>query len=227
MHKDYPKIELKTTEDGSSTLYRPDLDEPYHSIHGAIQESMHVFINAALKQHPNTSLKILEIGFGTGLNALLTLIHGNSKNIFYHTIERYPLTKDILSQINYPECLGIPIAKDFFKNIHNIPWNKASQISSNFTLYKEEGDFQNFTSKEKFDLIYFDAFAPDKQPELWSSEIFLNIAKHMKPGAILTTYSAKGSVKRALLNAGLKIEKLPGPPGKKEMLRARNSFFPT
>jgi tRNA U34 5-methylaminomethyl-2-thiouridine-forming methyltransferase MnmC len=223
MHKKYPKIELQVTEDGSSTLYRSDLDEPYHSIHGAIQESMHVFINAALKQHPNTALNILEVGFGTGLNVLLTLIHGSAKNIFYHTIERYPLTKDIVSKINYPDCLRIPTANDFFKNIHNTPWNTASRINSNFILYKEEGDLQNFTSKKKFDLIYFDAFAPDKQPELWSSEIFLNIAKHMKPGAILTTYSAKGAVKRALLNAGLKTEKIPGPPGKREMLRARIS----
>lgn len=220
MNKKFPGVILKTSEDGSSTLYRPDIEEHYHSIHGAIQESMHVFINAGLKHHPAKQLNILEVGFGTGLNALLTLINIRNHKIYYHTVEKYPLPVELVSKINHPELIQHANAKAYFEQLHKAPWNSIAQITPEFTLYKEKTDLTSFQPNTKFDLVYFDAFAPDKQPELWEPEIFNTISATMNTGAILTTYSAKGSVKRAMQNAGLIIEKIPGPPGKREMLRA-------
>ncbi|MGQ1891864.1 tRNA (5-methylaminomethyl-2-thiouridine)(34)-methyltransferase MnmD [Thermophagus sp. OGC60D27] len=256
MNKDFPQIILKTSEDGSSTLYRPDLDEHYHSIHGAIQESMHVFIRAGLqhylkmkapngsdsvtpqkrieiKTNPNIQNKIashhrpkvdpihiLEAGFGTGLNALLALVYSNNHPICYHSLEKYPLPPEITEKINYPDHIPFQQANSCFQKIHKAPWNHPTDITSLFRLVKEQTEIQNFVSNKHYDLVFYDAFAPDKQPELWTPEIFQSIAGMMSPGAILTTYSAKGSVKRALQNAGLIIEKIPGPPGKREMLRA-------
>jgi tRNA U34 5-methylaminomethyl-2-thiouridine-forming methyltransferase MnmC len=220
MQTDYPCIELKTSEDGSTTLYRPELEEHYHSIHGAIQESMHVFVNAGLNHHPQKNINILEVGFGTGLNVLLSMLHGNKNNVIYHALEKYPLKPEIISKINYPQCLSQQQAELFFHKIHSAPWNCDSEIKPGFSLCKEETDLREYESKRHFDLIYFDAFAPDKQPELWTPEIFKKVADFMNQGAILTTYSTKGSVKRAIMQAGLKIEKIPGPPGKREMLRA-------
>ncbi|WP_462318114.1 tRNA (5-methylaminomethyl-2-thiouridine)(34)-methyltransferase MnmC2 [Marinilabilia sp.] len=215
-----PSIQLKISEDGSSTLYRPDLDEHYHSIHGAIQESMHVFIEAGLNHHPGNKLNILEVGFGTGLNALLTILYGKERQIYYHTLERYPVASDIVTQINYPDCLNFTNAGDYFNKLHQAPWSMATEINENFTLLKEEVSLVEFTTAINFDLIYFDAFAPDKQPELWTPEIFDYLAQRMNSGGIITTYSAKGIVKRALRDAGLSLEKIPGPPGKRDMLRA-------
>lgn len=218
-----PRVELKTSEDGSSTLYRPDLDEHYHSIHGAIQESMHVFIQAGLLHHPATNLNILEVGFGTGLNALLTWVYQDKRSVFYHSLERYPLDSALVSGINYPLILNIPNSEDVFIKMHQSPWNEEFQISENLRLFKDECDLNDFHPQRKYDLIYFDAFGPDKQPELWIPEIFSKISNAMNAGAILVTYSCKGTVKRALKNAGLEIEKIPGPPGKREMLRAWKS----
>ena len=220
MSAKFPSIQIKTSEDGSSTLYRPDLDEHYHSIHGAIQESMHVFIEAGLNHHSANQLNILEIGFGTGLNALLSLLHKKDKQIYYHSIERYPLPTELVSKINYPDCIDSSEAGRYFQSIHQSPWNTPCEIQKNFTLYKEEGSLETFNTAMSFDLIFFDAFAPDKQPELWKDEIFEYLSQHMNPGGILTTYSAQGTVKRALMQAGLSIEKIPGPPGKRDMLRA-------
>lgn len=215
-----PTVELRTSEDGSSTLYRPDLDEHYHSIHGAIQESMHVFIRAGLDQHPDSSLKILEVGFGTGLNALLTLIHQGSKNIYYHTIERFPLNKSTVSEINYPKELKMTESRNLYLKMHQAPWNNDCEITPGFILHKEESDLVDFKPLTNYDLVYFDAFGPDKQPELWTPEIFKKISEAVNPGGLLVTYSCKGTVKRALKDAGMQIEKIPGPPGKREMLRA-------
>jgi tRNA U34 5-methylaminomethyl-2-thiouridine-forming methyltransferase MnmC len=220
MNKQYPEVLLKTTEDGSSTLYRPDIEEHYHSIHGAIQESMHVFINAGLKHHPAKHLNILEVGFGTGLNALLTLINIKDHNIYYHAIEKYPLPDELVLKINHPEHIQNVNAKTYFYHLHKAPWNSIAEIIPEFSLYKEKTDLTSFQPNTKFDLVYFDAFAPDKQPELWEPEIFNTISASMNTEAILTTYSSKGSVKRAMQIAGLIIEKIPGPPGKREMLRA-------
>ncbi|WP_291860747.1 tRNA (5-methylaminomethyl-2-thiouridine)(34)-methyltransferase MnmD [Marinilabilia sp.] len=215
-----PIVELRTSEDGSSTLYRPDLDEHYHSIHGAIQESMHVFIRAGLEKHPGGLLKILEVGFGTGLNALLTVIHQGNKKIFYHAIERFPLDESTVSQINYPEVLKEPASRDLFLKLHQIPWNGDYEITSRFILHKEASDLAEFKPITSYDLVYFDAFGPDKQPELWTPEVFKKISEVINPGGLLVTYSCKGTVKRALKDAGMQIEKIPGPPGKREILRA-------
>jgi tRNA U34 5-methylaminomethyl-2-thiouridine-forming methyltransferase MnmC len=215
-----PEIEIRTSEDGSSTLYRPDIDEHYHSIHGAIQESMHIFIKAGLKYHTGNSLNILEVGFGTGLNALLTLIHEEHRPIFYHSLERFPIDTATVAQINYPNLLKTPGAKDHFAQLHQAPWNQNQKITSDFTLYKDWSDLINFKALANYDLVYFDAFAPEKQPELWTPKVFSRISETMSPGGLLVTYSCKGIVKRALKAAGLEIEKIPGPPGKREILRA-------
>ncbi|WP_010663846.1 tRNA (5-methylaminomethyl-2-thiouridine)(34)-methyltransferase MnmD [Marinilabilia salmonicolor] len=215
-----PKVELKTSKDGSSTLYRPDLDEHYHSIHGAIQESMHVFIRAGLLAHEGNTINILEVGFGTGLNALLTMLHKGNKKVFYQTIERYPLEATIVKSINYPKVLNIPLANEYFKQLHEAPWNKDVQITPTFTIHKEASDLVLFTPQKPYDIVYFDAFGPDKQPELWTPEIFRKISESINAGGILVTYSCKGTVKRAIKATGMKIEKIPGPPGKREMLRA-------
>lgn len=215
-----PKVELKTSEDGSSTLYRPDLDEHYHSIHGAIQESMHVFIRAGLVAHEGNTINILEVGFGTGLNALLTMLNQGNKKVFYHTIERHPLDDAIVKSINYPKVLNTPLSDEYFKQLHESPWNKNIQITPTFTIHKEASDLAAFTPQQPYDLVYFDAFGPDKQPELWTPEIFKKISENISPDGILVTYSCKGTVKRAITAAGMKIEKIPGPPGKREMLRA-------
>ncbi|MDK2842656.1 MAG: hypothetical protein PWQ17_2162 [Anaerophaga sp.] len=220
MNKPFPGLILKTSEDGSSTLYRPDIEEHYHSIHGAIQESMHVFINAGLMHHPAKHLNILEVGFGTGLNALLTLINIKDHKIYYHAVEKYPLPGELVSKINHPQHIQNVHAKTYFDQLHKAPWNSIVEITPEFSLYKEETDLTSFHPDTKFDLVYFDAFSPDKQPELWEPEIFNTISAGMNAGAILTTYSVKGSVKRAMQKAGLIIEKIPGPPGKREMLRA-------
>lgn len=220
MTKIQPPIQVRTSEDGSSTLYRADIDEHYHSYHGAVQESMHVFIEAGLKHHPGKELSLLEIGFGTGLNALLTMLNGSNRNIIYHAIEKYPLSTKLISEVNYPVYIKHPCAARFFSQLHSAPWNIEKQLTPSFTLYKQDNDLLQFSMNTHYDLIYFDAFAPDKQPDLWTPEIFIKIAECMNPNAILTTYSTKGSVKRAIKSAGLTIEKIPGPPGKREILRA-------
>ena len=212
-------INIKLTEDGSSTLYRPDLDEHYHSIHGAVQESMHVFIDAGLKKCTSNSLKIMEIGFGTGLNALLTILNADNKQIIYHTIEKYPLNKDIINDINYPYIINSEKAANYFKKIHETPWNTDCNIDTNFILKKIEVDLLEHNFEEGYDLIYFDAFAPNKQPELWNEDIFQKLFKSMNFNAILTTYCAKGSIRRTMISCGFKVERIAGPPGKREMLR--------
>lgn len=211
------------TKDGSSTLYSTRFDEHYHSLHGAIQESEHVFIQMGLrpllleKEH----LSILEIGLGTGLNALLTLLRAPEQHIYYNGIEAYPLEKEAIAQLNYDQQLsGIAIHK-LLEKIHSCPWNMDVEIHPAFTLHKSKVQLEDFQSKRKFDLIYFDAFAPNTQPELWTTDIFSKIFTYSEPGAIFVTYSSKGAVRRALISAGFEVEKIPGPPGKREMLRAK------
>lgn len=216
------KPEIIITEDGSHTLYVRELDEHYHSIFGAATESRHVFINAGLVAASGNHLEILEMGFGTGLNALLTLaeISSSGKTVSYTGIEKYPLGNEILASLNYTSIVS-GIEEHQFHQIHNCPWNRRNMISKQFTLLKIRDDICNLDLRDRFDLVYFDAFSPDKQPELWTGEIFSRIHLSMKPGAILTTYSSKGMVRRNLAEAGFRIEKLPGPPGKREMTRAR------
>ena len=217
-------IEFEITEDGSHTLFVPELNEHYHSTHGAIQESMHVFIDAGLRHCTKSEINVLEIGFGTALNAFLTLLEAEktSKKVDFTSLELYPLSKDDAGKLNYAE-LTDPSKKNGFKKLHEVEWEKWNQITLYFSLLKMQVDFSNpsdFYPENKFDVIFFDAFAPEKQPEMWTQEIFDKIYTVSSENAILTTYCAKGIVRRMLQTAGFVAERLPGPPGKREILRA-------
>jgi tRNA U34 5-methylaminomethyl-2-thiouridine-forming methyltransferase MnmC len=212
--------ELILTEDGSNTLYVPEIDECYHSSHGAIQESMHIFIEAGLKQSKKHEINILEIGFGTGLNAFLTLIEAekSQKTIHFISLELYPVEIEKALKLNYSDLIS-PEFKEIFEKLHTSPWNETVQISPFFSLKKAEADFTKFEFTEKYDVIYFDAFSPEKQPEMWTVEQFEKLYNCCNFGAVLTTYCAKGAVRRAMEVAGFKVERLQGPPGKREILR--------
>ena len=212
--------ELLITEDGSNTLYVPEIDECYHSSHGAIQESRHIFIEAGLKQCRKSEINVLEVGFGTGLNAFLTMIEAerSGKQIQYVSLEKYPVETEKALRLNYPEELS-PEKRSFFELMHISAWNEKIQITPFFSLEKIKTDFTQYTPEHKFDVIFFDAFSPEKQPEMWTQERFELIYKHCNHGAILTTYCAKGVVRRSMQVAGFIVERLAGPPGKREILR--------
>ncbi len=213
------KRKIQITEDGSHTLYLPEMDEHFHSTHGAIQESMHVFIENGLKKSTKDELVIFEVGFGTGLNAILTLYHKGDRKIKYYSIEKYPITETEFKQLNYTEQIST-VLNDYFQKMHTSPWNQLIEISGEFQLYKIEGDLKN-TSLEnlpKFDLVYYDAFAPGKQPEMWDEPILKKVAQQTSQGGLFTSYTAKGDVRRALIKNGFNMKKVPGPPGKKEIL---------
>lgn len=215
-------MKLEQTADGSYTLYVPELDEHYHSVKGALTESQHIFINMGLKHSSVTSPHILEIGLGTGLNCVLTLLEAkeNQRHVHYTGIERYPLNEEIIRKLNYPSIIGKECENDYFA-IHQAPWEEDVCLSPWFTLHKMEGDFTHYSFEQKYDIIYFDAFAPEKQPEMWEQSLFDNLYQVLNEGGILTTYCAKGVVRRMLQTAGFKVERLPGPPGgKREILRA-------
>lgn len=224
----YPmQRELFLTTDGSHTVHLPGTDIYYHSIHGALQESLHIYIQQGLKhwtdQHTDRkTIKIFEMGFGTGLNALLTLHAMNDLglHVLYHAIETEVLPPDVVLRLNYPDLLGRDAWFSIFSQIHTAPWNVETEITAHFHLTKWQGSLHSFVSKEKFDLVYFDAFAPDAQPELWSEAVFHNLFELMNIGAVLTTYCSKGTARRALQTAGFAVEKLAGPKGKREILRA-------
>lgn len=213
---------LRKTADGSLTFFHEELNEPYHSLNGAIQESSHVFIRNGLQACLKKDIRILEIGFGTGLNMLLTYIETEhqKRNVYYHGVEKYPLMPEEYNMLNYCLILG-DINKDTFFAAHHADWNMEIVVSDHFKLYKELSDFREMDPGEGYDLIYFDAFAPAKQPELWSKEIFIKLFDLMNDQGIWVSYTARGSVKRSLQSAGFNIEKLPGPPGKREMIRAQ------
>lgn len=221
------KRKIILTEDGSSSLFVEDLNEHYHSIFGAVQESMHIFIHAGLLSEHVKDLKtihILEIGFGTGLNALLTYFSAleNHKTIHYTAIELYPLTSEEVKLLNYTDFIKHSSANSIFKKLHDASWNESQQISDTFFLYKHQQSALEVPYPcEKFNLVYFDAFSPDVQAELWRKELFEKIYKSMKSKSILVTYSTKGIAKKALKDTGFQLEKLPGPKGKREILRAR------
>ncbi len=217
------RLRILSSEDGSSTIMCEDIQETYHSIHGAVQESRHVFIDAGLKKflalHPEKKqIRILEAGFGTGLNALLAFreMRKTGVRLFYHSIEKYPLEAQVLSQLNYGEILE---CSPLYSEIKGAEWNKVNPVEEN-ELLPENIDIQSFKSKHRYDVIFFDAFSPEKQPELWTLAIFENLYAHTARGGILTTYSAKGQVRRNMQAAGFRVERIPGPPGKREMLRA-------
>lgn len=214
-------IKLEKTADGSYTLFVPEMDEHYHSVKGALTESEHIFINMGLKHRTIAEPHILEIGFGTGLNAFLTLLEAerNQRKIHYTTLEKYPLNAEVLQQLNYPEIIA-PEAAELYYKMHHVVWNVPVAITPYFTLQKIETDYTTFSFQQKYDIIYFDAFAPEKQPEMWSQQLFDNLYQTLNPGGVLTTYCAKGVVRRMLQSAGFTVERLPGPPGgKREILR--------
>jgi tRNA U34 5-methylaminomethyl-2-thiouridine-forming methyltransferase MnmC len=216
------KIAFKITEDGSHTLYVKDLDETYHSRHGAIQEAMHVFIGAGLNDVKQISLNVLEIGFGTGLNTFLTLKEAGDKIINYTSLEAYPLQEDIVSQLNYTTELKLSSnGIELFKKCHQVEWGSYQEITPTFNLNKVKVELANYKAAEQFDLIYFDAFGPNVQPDMWEKSIFENMYSLLSEKGILVTYCAKGSVKRTLKEVGFDVESLPGPPGKREMTRAK------
>ncbi len=215
--------ELIKTADGSSTLYVKELDETYHSRHGAEQESIHVFIINGLRyylaQHLKNEISILEIGFGTGLNALLTLEEAkqNSRITFiYHTIEAFPIELEIAEKLNYRADNS-----DILK-LHASLWDIEQIISENFIFCKHKLKLLEFNLNKKFDVIYYDAFGPRAQAEMWTKETLLHTSSFLKPNGVLVTYCAKGEVKRIFKKAGFVVQTLKGPPGKREMIRIVN-----
>ncbi len=217
--------EIIITEDGSNTLFNKAIGEHYHSTYGAIQESEHVFIQSGLDlfKDVKSQINIFEVGFGTGLNALLTYAWAekNKAPIFYQSVELYPVSIEQAKKLNYPELLSID--QSVFLKMHQTGEEKVL-LSEYFALQKNLISLQESRIPMNiFDLVFFDAFSPDAQPEMWTEEVFREIAKSMKRGGVLTTYSTKGIVKRALKSAGFQIEKLPGPPGKREILRGRKA----
>lgn len=217
------KRHLIVTGDGSHSLFVPELDEQYHSVHGAIQESNHVFISSGLNICTKSNLVVFEIGFGTGLNAFLTFLKSEKTGIKvnYIGIEKYPLIPLEYKELNYASMICQKYEETFLF-IHDCIWGKQIEITPLFSIQKINSDLkdENLDTLPFFDLIYFDAFAPNKQPDLWIKEIYQKIYNHSNPGAILVTYCVKGIVRRDLQQVGFSVERIQGPPGKKEMLRA-------
>jgi len=212
------------TQDGSHTIAIPELQVTYHSTFGAVQESKHVYIEAGLIPllQSHSRIHILEVGFGTGLNALLSLGETEKAGnmIVYTAIEPFPLTKDEAQALNYCDQLLHPDWRFYFLQMHTCEWEKEEYITQRFSIYKTKSSLQAYSLMQQQQLIFFDAFAPAAQPELWDKAVFEQLYKMMQPGGILVTYCSKGSVRRTMQSAGFTIEKLPGPPGKREMIRA-------
>ncbi len=216
------KRRIITTADGSTTIRIEDWNEQYHSLHGAIQEARHVFIKHGLHCVDKKELSILEIGFGTGLNALITLTEAEKQqtNINYTGVEAYPVSIEETKSLNYIQQLNAESYTGDFKKMHSVSWDESHRITPYFTLTKQLKQFKDIEDTSKFDLIYFDAFGARVQPELWTETVFKQMFDALKPNGFLVTYAAKGSVRRAMLSVGFTVEKLQGPPGKREMLRA-------
>ena len=219
------KRSIITTSDGSKTIQIEGWNEQYHSIHGALQEAKHVYINAGLKtflerQPKQNALTVLEIGFGTGLNALLTALESLniSQEICYHGIEAYPVEAEELQALGYHTLIGSD--PSIFQNIHNCSWHETHKILPHFSIVKRQAFFSDIAEANAFDVIYFDAFGPRVQPNLWIESIFKKMYEALRPNGLLVTYCAKGSVRRCMQAVGFEVERLPGPPGKREMLRA-------
>lgn len=214
------------TADGSKTIQIEEWNEQYHSIHGAIQEAQHVFIktglNFVLNKINNGEISILEIGFGTALNAYLTILETKENKCYvdYVGVEAYPISEFEVEQLNYTELIESKKNSQIFDDLHKCSWEKRHKLSPYFQLTKRQLKFADLEFNENFNLIYFDAFGARVQPELWTEEIFQIMYQALKHNGILVTYSAKGSVRRAMQAVGFTVERLPGPPGKREMLRA-------
>lgn len=218
--KEGVRVEAEVTADGSLTLYRADIDEHYHSVKGALAESLHVYIETGLKhfaeQHPGKDVRVFEVGFGTGLNAALAAEFADGGvNIHYVSYELYPLGEEVTSHLDYGSHGG------WLEGVNGAEWNRPVRVSDTFTLEKVEADFLKVAPPQGIDVVFFDAFAPEKQPEMWEPERIAAIHERMTPGGVFVTYCAKGAVRRMLQSAGFVVERLPGPPGgKREILRA-------
>jgi tRNA U34 5-methylaminomethyl-2-thiouridine-forming methyltransferase MnmC len=216
------KRDVIITSDGSTTIQIPEWDEQYHSKHGAIQEAYHVFIKYGLDTFVGPTVSVLEIGLGTGLNCFITYLESKKRNlnIDYTGVEAYPVSKEEIAKMNYVSELK-SIDFDVFKKLHSLKWNETVSLDTNFLLTKRNQFFHEIDDQNKYNLIYFDAFGARVQPELWTVEIFKIMFNALNNNGVLVTYSAKGSVRRAMIEVGFIVEKLKGPPGKREMLRAR------
>ncbi len=217
-------LQLITTRDGSHTIYVPRLNEHYHSTFGAANESTHIFIQAGFNcMGDRKSFSVFEIGFGTGLNALLTYAAcKNKNNIIYHAIEKHPLDNQLLHELNYTNYIfDRKMSVNAFKQIHQASWDTYVSINPCFTIHKIKADFLTYIPDFHYDVVYFDAFAPAKQPEMWRRKNFNKIYRMLNPRGILVTYCVQGQVKRNLRASGFHVEILPGPQGKRHILRAR------
>ena len=212
------------TSDGSSSVYIPEWDENYHSKHGAIQEAYHVFIKNGLDLFEDGStISILEMGLGTGLNCMISYLESKKRNLSldYLGLEGYPLDIEMILELNHLQQLQAEKESNVYHKMLTVDWNNKHQITDHFSLTKEQVLFEDFQKRSFADLIYFDAFGARVQPELWTEAIFKKMYEALNENGVIVTYSAKGSVRRAMQTVGLEVERLPGPPGKREMLRGR------
>ncbi len=216
------KRRIITTGDGSKTIQIEDWNEQYHSKHGAVQEAYHVFIEHGLRLFNNRSITILEVGFGTGLNALITLLEAAKQQLTveYIGVEAFPVSVDEISALDYCRQLGADNVEASFNKMHSSNWEEEVALTPDFSLLKQKKDFRQIDEENLVDLVYFDAFGARVQPDLWTEEIFSIMHNALKKEGVLVTYAAKGSVRRAMQAVGFTVERLPGPPGKREMLRA-------
>ena len=213
--------ELRTTSDGSHTIYNSLVDECYHSVHGAVAESEHIFLRSGFCEIRKTEIAVFEVGFGTGLNALLTLEEASRRGtrVHYTAVERYPIGPDLYEQLNYGST---PQERDIFLQLHRAEWEREVPLGGCFSLKKMEADFTQMPLFESYDVVYYDAFSPERQPEMWSEELFVKLYDAMNEGGVLVTYCAKGVVRRTLQAVGFSVERIAGPAGgKREILRAR------
>ncbi len=228
-----PKPEIILTSDGSHSLRSAVFGETYHSGHGAIQESLHVYVRAGLayaheRYGRPSDMSVLELGFGTGLNALLSLLYAREQGLHLHytALEAYPIEEDVARRLNYPSFLSLPEEdRALFVEMHRLPWGEILGLSPNMSLEKRLSSFEELSDEEAYELVYYDAFAPSVQPECWGAEMVGKVRRAMRRGGVLTTFCAQGAFRRHLQAAGFEVERLPGPPGKREMLRGL-IFFP-
>lgn len=215
-------LEIQSTADGSATIFLPDLDEHYHSTKGALTEAQHIYRDCAfLHRADGSRLRLLEVGFGTGLNATVTAMAADAScPIHYITLEKFPVSPDLISRLGYDRMLS----PELFAAIHDAPWGVPTPITPYFTIEKLQLDYTVDPLPTAIDIVYFDAFAPEKQPDMWTPEAFSRLYAVMRHDSVLTTYCAKGAIRRLLASVGFSVERLPGPfAGKREILRATHS----